>query len=194
MKTKPAAEGIERHALHFVQVVEGAGGVESGLAGGDALGFHVLKGLCGLSQNAVEALLVHAEIYEGLGVTAIDGGGGEGGVDFGMAGIDLGFGAEVAESEHAVFNGAHAVETPLGVDDGLGALALGEGLGSEIDEEFVGEAVVSGEVLGGQDDDAGGQAVAQRVQAGGLLAGFGARTCTLLGVAAVGFELDDVKR
>ena len=125
-------EGSNWYALHLVQVVEGAGGVESGLAGGDALGFHVLKGLCGVSQNAVEALLVHAEIYESLGVPAIDGGGGEGGVDFGMSGVDLGFRAEVAESEHAVFDGAHAVETPLGVDDGLGALAFGEGRGGEI--------------------------------------------------------------
>jgi hypothetical protein len=45
----------------------------------------------------------------------------------------------MAEGQHAVFEGAHAVETPLSVDDGLGALALGESFGSETDEEFVGE-------------------------------------------------------
>jgi hypothetical protein len=80
----------------------------------------------------------------------------------------------------------------LSVDDGLGALALGEGFGSQIDEEFIGKACVSGEVLGGQNDDAGGETVAQRVQAGGLLTDLGTRPRTLLGVAAVGFYLNDV--
>jgi hypothetical protein len=42
----------------------------------------------------------------------------------------------VAEREHAVFEGAHAIQTPLRVDDGLSELALGEGIGGEIDEEL----------------------------------------------------------
>src|SRR5580698_5798887 len=106
---------------------------------------------------------------------APDGGGREGGVDFRMPIVGLAVRPEVAESEHAVFEGAHAVETPLSVDYGLRELALGEGFGSEIEDEFSGEALVSGEILGGQNDDAGREAVAQRVQAGGLLTDLGTR-------------------
>jgi hypothetical protein len=72
-------------------------------------------------------------------------------------------------------------------------LAFGEGFGGETEEEFVGEFPVSGEVLGGQDYDAGGPAVAQCVEAGSLLSSFAGRSCTLLSVAAVGFYLDDVE-
>ena len=64
--------------------------------------------------------------------------------------------------------------------------------GARSSEEFFGERFVGGEVLGGKNYDAGGQAVAQRVQAGGLLADFGTRTRALLSVAAVGFYLDYV--
>ena len=74
----------------------------------------------------------------------------EGGVDFRMAWVDLGFRAEVTEGQHAVFEGAHTVEPPLGVDDGLGELAFSEGFGGEIDEEFGGEALIGGEVFGGK--------------------------------------------
>ena len=84
----------------------------------------------------------------------------------------------MAEREHAFFYGAHAIETPLGIDYGLGALAFGEGFGSEIDEEFGGERSVRGEVFGGKNNDAGGKAVAQCVQAGGLLADIATRTLT----------------
>jgi hypothetical protein len=118
---------------------------------------------------------------------AINSGCREGGVDFGMARVDSAFRAIVAESQHAVLQGAHTVETPLSVDDSLSALALGEGFGGEIDEEFFGEALVGGEVFGGQDYDARGEAVAQSVQAGSFLADLGARARTLLGIAAIGF-------
>ena len=109
-----------------------------------------------------------------------------------MAWIDSTFRAVVAESQHAVFESAHAVETPLGVDDGLGALAFGESFGGETGDELVREPSVSVEVLGGQDDDAGSEAVAQSVQAGGPLTGFGARPRRVLRVATIGFQLDDV--
>ena len=64
--------------------------------------------------------------------------------------VDLALLAEVAEGQHAVFEGAHAVEAPLSVDDGLGELAFSEGFGGEIDEEFGGEALIGGEVFGGK--------------------------------------------
>jgi hypothetical protein len=87
----------------------------------------------------------------------------------------------------------NAVETPLRVDDGLGELAFGERFGSETEEEFVGEFAVSVEIFGGQDYDAGGQAVAQSVQAGDLFTSLTFRSRALLSVAAVGFYLDDVE-
>ena len=43
-KNEPSGEGFIRDAQHFVHVAEGDGGVEIGLAGGDALGFQILKG------------------------------------------------------------------------------------------------------------------------------------------------------
>ena len=46
----------------------------------------------------------------------------------------------------------------------------------ELGEEFICEVMVRVEVLLGQDDRVAGQAVAQRVQAGVLLAGFGLGT------------------
>ena len=79
-----------------------------------------------------------------------------------MAGVDLALRAEVAERQHAVFDGANPVQSPLGVNDGLGVLALGEGFGGEIDEKFGGELLVSGEVFGGQNDNAGGGRGAER--------------------------------
>ena len=66
-----------------------------------------------------------------------------------MARINLAFGAVMAEGEHAVFEASDSIQTPLSVDDGLGALALGEGFGREIGEEFGGKALVSGEIFGG---------------------------------------------
>src|SRR5580658_3431598 len=68
-------------AQHFVEVMQGDGRVEFGLASGYAFGFHFVKGFLGGGQDAVEALLVHGEIDEGLGVLEKDGGGGHGGVD-----------------------------------------------------------------------------------------------------------------
>src|ERR1700733_657176 len=55
---------------HFVHAVEGDSSVESGLAGGCASGFQVFEGLCRVRQDSVEALFVHAEVDEGLGVPA----------------------------------------------------------------------------------------------------------------------------
>jgi hypothetical protein len=131
-------------------------------------------------------------VHESLGMLAEDGCGGQGSVNFRVSGVDLTFLSVVTERQYAVFEGADAVQSPLRVDDGLGALAFGEGFGREIDEEFFGERFVSGEVFGGQDYDARGQAVTQSVQAGGLLSDLSTRTRTLLGVAAIGFQLDGV--
>jgi hypothetical protein len=86
----------------------------------------------------------------------------------GMAGVDVAFFAEVAQGVHAFFDGAHAVQTPLGVDDGLGALAFGESFGGQTGEEIGGENLVSEEVFCGENYYAGGEAVAQSAEAGSV--------------------------
>jgi hypothetical protein len=99
----------------------------------------------------------------------------------------------MAEREHAIFEAANSIETPLGIDDSLGALALGECIGREFGEKFRREPLVGGEVLGWEHVDACGQAVTGCVQAGFLLSDIRAGPRTLLGVAAVGFYLDHVE-
>ena len=81
----------------------------------------------------------------------------------------------MTEREHAVFDGAGAVETPLGVAEGLGVLALERGFGREVGEEFGAEGVVGVHVFRREDDDATSEAVAERVYGGFLFAFRGAR-------------------
>jgi hypothetical protein len=126
-KNEAGCGGLVRLAQHFVHVLLGYGGVEGGLAGGCAFGFQVFEGLGCVREDAVKALFVHAEVDEGLGMLPICGCRSEDGVNFGMAGVDLSFGAVMAEGEHAVFEAAHAIEAPLGIDYGLRELAFGEG-------------------------------------------------------------------
>src|ERR1700733_7749831 len=80
----------------------------------------------------------------------------------------------MAQREHAVFVRTGAVETPLGVAEGLGVLALEWGFGSEVGHELFAEGVVDVHVFGGQDDDASGEPVASGVHAGFLFPGGGA--------------------
>jgi hypothetical protein len=44
LENEPVCLRFGWYTLHFVEVVQGDGGVEIGLAGGDAPGFHVLQG------------------------------------------------------------------------------------------------------------------------------------------------------
>src|SRR5580704_218891 len=72
----------------------------------------------------------------------------------------------MAEREHAFFERAGAVQTPLGVAEGFGVLAFDRGFRGEVSHQFFAKGLVDGEVLGGQDDDASGEAVAEGVVAG----------------------------
>ena len=165
------------------------GGVEGGLAFGDAFGLEFLELAEGLFELPLETLLIDREIDEGLGVLAEDVRGGEGGVDLGVIGRDVGGGFHVAECEHAVFDGADAVEAPLGVDEGLGVLALDRRFGGETLEEFFGEGLVGFEVFFGEDDDASGESVAAGVDRGSAFAFFGAGTGRFLRIFAVRGDL-----
>jgi hypothetical protein len=122
---EPACCRFGWHAMHLVEVVQCDGGF----------------------QDAVEALFLHAQIHEGLGMFPKDGCQLSGGMDFRVTRVDLAFGVVVSKCKHAVFEGAHAVKTPLSVDDGLGELAFREGLGSEIEKKIFGEALIGCEVL-----------------------------------------------
>ena len=80
LKNEPSGWRLGRFAQHFVEVVQDGRFVERGFA----FGLHLVKGSCGGGQDSVEALLVHREIYEGLGVLEENGGLGESAVDLGM--------------------------------------------------------------------------------------------------------------
>jgi hypothetical protein len=75
-------------------------------------------------KGASQALFVNAEVHERFRVVTEGLGGGESGVGFGMAGIEVARGFKIAHAEHAVFNRSDAVDAPLIVGDRLGELAL----------------------------------------------------------------------
>jgi hypothetical protein len=157
-------------AFHFLEVALGYGGVELGLAGGSALGLEFLELSEGFFERTLQPLFVKTQVDEGFGVFAEDSGSGQGGVDLRMACVYVARGFEVTEREHAVFDRAGAVETPLGVAEGLGVLALERGFGREIGHEFFAESVVSVEVFVREDNYASGQAVTESVERGGFFA------------------------
>jgi hypothetical protein len=136
----------------------------------------------GFFEGALEALLVEGEVDEGVGVFAEFARGGEGGVDFGMVDVDVAGFFEVAEGEHAVFDGADSVQAPLGIDESLGELAFDGSFGFEAGEEFCPEGLVGGEVFGGEDDDASGESVAEGVEAGAAFAFGGAGSGGFAGI------------
>jgi hypothetical protein len=116
-----------------------AGGSKSGFAGGNASGFHLLQRLQSLALDAVQPLLVQAEVDESVGTALKDGRSGERGVDLRTRSFDVRFGAVATERKQAVFERANTVRSPLIVDDGQSALFLGECFGGEFGEKFSGE-------------------------------------------------------
>ena len=78
-----------------------------------------------------------------------------------------------------------AVETPGSVGDFVDQLSFGwRGRGVLI-EKLLEVALVGFGILGGQDSGAGGEAMAEGVERGALLARFGAGACGVGGVGAV---------
>jgi hypothetical protein len=66
------------------------------------------------------------------------------------------------------------VDTPGGVGEGLDELGFDGAFGPAFVEESLGVALVNGVILAGQDDGLAYESVAERVQFGTLLTGFGA--------------------
>ena len=111
--------------------------------------------------------------------------GGEGVVGLGVAGIGaVDVGVE-AEGEEVGFHGSDAVEAPGSVGDGLSEVGFGGALGLVLEVEGLGVLLVGGEVVGGQDDDLAGEAVAEGVHGGTLFAGGGFGAGGFGGVGAV---------
>jgi len=110
-------------------------------------------------HGPVQALFVDAEIHEGLRARAEGTGRSHGGVDFGVIGIEIARGFEVTHAEHAILDGADAVDPPLIVGYRLGELALDRSLRIEAVDYFLGECLVSSHVFAGEDDDARSEAV-----------------------------------
>jgi len=136
-------------------------------------------------ELAGEAVLVHAQGGEGLGLLAEGFGGGQGGVHFRFGGVDAAGVRGHAEGEEVGFQGHDAVQTPGCVGDGLDQLFFGGEFGLVFGEEFLDMELVGGEGLGGHDHGLAGEPMAERVQRRTVLAGFGARASGFLGIGAV---------
>ena len=87
--------------------------------------------------------------------------------------------------EQLGFEERDAVEAPGGVGDFVDELSLGGGGGLVLIEKLLDVALVGVGVLGGQDGGAGGEAMAEGVERGALLARFGARAGGVRRVGAV---------
>src|SRR5579863_5084890 len=114
-------------------------------------------------HDAVDALLVDGQELELICLGFEGAGGGESDLDFAAF-------AFVAQGEYVGLGGAGAVETPVVLGDGLGELPLAGSFGLEAIDELAAEAVVRFTVLGGEDGDLAGEAVAQVVHAGACVA------------------------
>jgi len=98
--------------------------------------------------------------------------GGQGCIDLGDIGAGLTSILELAESEVIVFDGADSIQTPAVGSDALGELDLHGSVGREVFHESFRERVVGGAVFVGHGGDLTGNAVAERVEPGTLLALF----------------------
>src|SRR2546430_4976314 len=99
-----------------------------------------------------------------------------------MVGADAVFHFGDAEREEVGLDGGGAVELPGGIEERLDELSFGGALGPIFVEEGLGVTLVSGMVLGGEDDGVAGEAVAQSVQLRALFAGFCTGAGGFLGV------------
>src|SRR5260370_6747903 len=134
---------------------------------------------------AGEAVGLHGEIGEELGLVAERGGHGQGVVDLGICGVEAGDVCCHAEREDVVIEGRGAMELPRPVDQPLEQGLFVPGLGLEFIEGFLGVALVRGEIFAWHDDDVGSESVTERVEGGTPFAGFGAGPSGFLGVGAI---------
>jgi hypothetical protein len=168
--------GLPGDPFVFVELEEGGGVAQIALFAFAALGLEVAKSGKRLLELAREALAVEAE--GGKGAMGVDDVEAEGGFFGGWMG---------GASKKVGFEEWDAVEAPGGVGEFVDELSFRWGGGLVLVEELLDVALEGGEVLGGEDGGAAGEAVLERVERGAEFAGGGAGAGGVLGVGAVYF-------
>jgi hypothetical protein len=157
--------------VHFQNLT---GLVELTLFDRAALGLNLAELSEGALELPGETLALGTDAGEGAHVFTKCEGHGEGGFGLRMVGAEAVFHFNDAEREEVGLDSGGAVHAPGGIDEGLDKLGFGGVFGAVFSQEGLGVALISGVVLGGQDDGLAGQAVAQCVEGRALLADFGA--------------------
>ncbi len=161
----------------FVEFEEGGGVFEIALLALAALGLDGAELSERFLELAGEALRVEAEGGEGaVGVDDVEG--------HGWMSRDQWAGCGGA-GEELGFEERDAVEAPGGVGELVDELGLGGGGGVVLGEELLEVVLVGGEILGGEDGGAAGEAVLEGVEGRAVFAGVGAGAGGVLGVGAV---------
>jgi hypothetical protein len=139
-----------------------------------ALGLNVAQVFDSFAKLPGETIAIHAQVGDGAeGVDDVEC---DGGFRSGRSG---------GAGEQVGFEGRHTVEPPSSRGEFLHELLFGRASRLVLVEEFLGEALIGGEVLRGQSDGAAGESVAQGVERRTLLAGWGAGSGGEPGVGAV---------
>jgi len=158
--------GIPGNSFVFVEFEEGGGVFKVALLALAALGLNGAELGERFLELAGEALAVEAQGGEGaVGVDDVEG---QGWIRVGISGRSGGAGEELGFEER------DAVEAPGGVGELVDQLGLGGGGGVVLGKELLDVALVCGEVLGGEDGGAAGEAVLKGVEGGAEFAGVGA--------------------
>ena len=117
-KFKAILLGLPGFGQCLLQMADLSGVIEDLLLRFGALLLKLLQFRFGLRESAVEALLIETETGEQIGPVVERFGLGEGAVDLGVR--CEGFGLFLkTQREEIVFHGSDAIETPVGVGDGL---------------------------------------------------------------------------
>jgi len=186
-KNEPIEGGGVLQPSHFTELEESGGFFLLCFAVDFASSLQGLEHGEVLLNGAVEALLIEGKELELLRLHGEDARAGEGSVDLYVIG-ELATIFVETEGEEVVFDRADPIESPAVGGDALGKLGLHGSLGREVFDESFRERVMGGTVFVGHRGDLAGEAVAERVEAGALLALF-RRTGGQKGVAAVCFQL-----
>ena len=163
-KNEPILGGIVREATLLVHFENFGGVVHLAFFLFPPLGLDLTELLESAVEEAGQALLVKADVGEGLGseMENLREGYGRGGSRFiGTDGADMILGDE---GEVGGLGGRDTIEAPDGVAQRLDQLFFERAFGLELVDETLVVALVSGKIFCWQDDDVSGEAVAQGVQ------------------------------
>ena len=187
-KNEPMVGRFEAALLCQVRVTGVDGEGHAGPVSGVALGLSLAELLQGFEDAVAEAGFLDLDVAERGFVLDAGVGLNHGGAESGALNrIDRGRELfELSEREDIEFGLAGAFETPLGGADGVGKHVFDGAAGGEFGEELGAEGVVSSMVLTGEDEELAGEAVADGVEGGSVLAIGGAGSGGELRVFLVG--------